>query len=79
MPPAIQKLTFFIPRYYPNIIRGIFLNGSGFSARWPDALTQRAIGIAAVTLASLRIPNRLDLWCRSRHNFNSTLFWRIEE
>lgn len=61
MPPVIQKVTLFIPlRYYANIIRGIFLKGSGFAALWPDALTLTAFSIAAVTLASLRFRKRLD-------------------
>lgn len=61
MPPGIQKVTLLIPlRYYNNILRGIFLKGSGFDVLWPDALTLLGFGVAVVALASLRFRKRLD-------------------
>ena len=39
MPPAIQLVTYVIPlRYYAEIIRGVFLRGSGIDVLWPEAL-----------------------------------------
>ncbi len=61
MPPAIQAVTYAIPlRYYAEIIRGVFLRGSGIDVLWPEALTLLLMGIAILTLASLRFRKRLD-------------------
>ncbi len=61
MPAAIQQVTYLIPvRYYSNIIRGVFLKGSGFAALWPDALALTAIGTSVLALASLRFRKSLD-------------------
>jgi ABC-2 type transport system permease protein len=47
-------------RYYANILRGIFLKGSGIGVLWPDALALAASGTAVLALASLRFRKRLD-------------------
>lgn len=61
MPPAIQLVTYAIPlRYYAEIIRGIFLRGSGMGVLWPEALTLLGMGLAILTVASLRFRKRLD-------------------
>jgi ABC-2 type transport system permease protein len=61
MPRPIQVATYAIPlRYYNNIIRGIFLKGSGLGVLWPDALALLAFGAGALTLASFRFQKRLD-------------------
>jgi len=61
MPPPIQVVTRIIPlRYYNNVIRGVFLKGSGFSALWPEMLILVAFGLSALLLASLRFRKRLD-------------------
>jgi ABC-2 type transport system permease protein len=61
MPRAVQYLTYAIPvRYYAEIIRGVFLRGSGLSVLWPEALTLAAMGTAILVLASLRFRKRLD-------------------
>ncbi|HXO28371.1 MAG TPA: ABC transporter permease [Thermoanaerobaculia bacterium] len=61
MPHAIQVVTYAVPvRYYANIIRGIFLRGSGLAVLWPDALALLGIGIFLLTLASLRFRKSLD-------------------
>ena len=39
MPPAIQLVTYVIPlRYYAEIIRGVFLRGSGIDVLWREAV-----------------------------------------
>ncbi len=61
MPHAIQIVTYAVPvRYYANIIRGIFLRGSGLADLWPDALALLGIGIFLLTLASRRFRKSLD-------------------
>ena len=61
MPRVFQFVTYGIPvRYYGNIIRGIFLRGSGMGVLWPDALALFGIGVLVLTLASLRFRKNLD-------------------
>jgi ABC-2 type transport system permease protein len=61
MPRAIQYVTYAIPlRYYADIIRGVFLRGSGLSVLWPEAVTLLAMGTAILTVAALRFRKRLD-------------------
>jgi ABC-2 type transport system permease protein len=61
MPHAIQIVTYAVPvRYYANIIRGIFLRGSGLAVLWPDAFALLGIGTLLLTLASRRFRKSLD-------------------
>jgi ABC-2 type transport system permease protein len=61
MPPAIQLVTYVIPlRYYAEIIRGVFLRGSGIGVLWPEALVLLGMGVGILTVASLRFRKRLD-------------------
>ncbi|MGE5127139.1 MAG: ABC transporter permease [Betaproteobacteria bacterium] len=61
MPPLIQLVTYAIPlRYYAEIIRGVFLRGSGLGVLWPEAVTLLCMGGAIMTVASLRFRKRLD-------------------
>ena len=61
MPQAIQYVTYIIPvRYYAEIIRGIFLRGSGIDVLWPQAVVLAAMGVSILGLASLRFRKRLD-------------------
>jgi ABC-2 type transport system permease protein len=61
MPPAIQLVTYAIPlRYYAEILRGVFLRGSGLGVLWPEALALLAMGTAIMAVASMRFRKRLD-------------------
>jgi drug efflux transport system permease protein len=61
MPPAVQYVTYLIPvRYYANVIRGIFLRGSGLDVLWPEAAAMLVMGLSILALASLRFRKRLD-------------------
>jgi ABC-2 type transport system permease protein len=61
MPRAIQLVTYLIPlRYYAEIIRGVFLRGSGLAVLWPEAGMLLAMGLAILAFASLRFRKRLD-------------------
>ncbi len=61
MPPFIQAVTYAIPlRYYAEIIRGVFLRGSGIDVLWREALVLLGMGLAIMAVASLRFRKRLD-------------------
>lgn len=61
MPVGFQFATYLIPvRYYADVLRGIFLRGSGLSVLWPEAVTLLAMGIAILLLAALRFRKSLD-------------------
>lgn len=61
MPRGFQIASRVIPvRYYANVLRGIFLKGSGIGVLWPEALSLLAIGVTVLTLASLRFRKSLE-------------------
>jgi len=61
MPRAIQYVTYAIPvRYYAEVLRGIFLRGSGMDVLWPQALVLLGMGVSIMTIAALRFRKRLD-------------------
>jgi ABC-2 type transport system permease protein len=61
MPPAIRYGTVVIPlRYYNNVVRGIFLKGSGLDVLWPEGLILTGIGVVVLGLASFRFRKSLD-------------------
>lgn len=61
MPRGFQIASYAIPvRYYANVLRGVFLKGSGLGVLWPEALALLAIGVTVLTLASLRFRKSLE-------------------
>ncbi|HEX4954159.1 MAG TPA: ABC transporter permease [Thermoanaerobaculia bacterium] len=61
MPEVVQLITYGIPlRYYAEILRGLFLRGSGFEVLWPQAAALVGLGLVLLTVASLRFRKRLD-------------------
>ena len=61
MPALFQYVSYAIPvRYYGNVLRGVFLRGSGIGVLWPEALTLTLMGTAPLALASLRFRKKLD-------------------
>jgi ABC-2 type transport system permease protein len=61
MPRSIQLATYLIPlRYYNEVLRGIFLKGSGLRELWPEAIALLVYGVAIVSLAAARFRKRLD-------------------
>jgi ABC-2 type transport system permease protein len=61
MPRIFQLISRAIPvTYYANILRGVFLRGSGIDVLWPDALALVGLGVLTLTLASLRFRKSLD-------------------
>jgi ABC-2 type transport system permease protein len=61
MPASIQALSYLNPvRYFMEIVRGIFLKGSGISALWPQMLVLGVYGVAILGLSAWRFQKRLD-------------------
>jgi ABC-2 type transport system permease protein len=61
MPEIFQHVSLVIPvRYYGNVLRGVFLRGSGLAVLWPEAVTLTATGTLLIVLASLRFRKSLD-------------------
>jgi ABC-2 type transport system permease protein len=60
MPTIFQNITLFIPmRYFLEIVRGVFLKGTGFPELWPQMLTLLTFGITIITASALRFRKRL--------------------
>jgi drug efflux transport system permease protein len=61
MPAIFQYVSYIIPvRYYGNVLRGIFLRGSGLLVLWPEALALLTEGALVLGLATLRFRKSLD-------------------
>jgi len=61
MPPIVQKITYLNPlRYFIEIIRGIYLKGSGLEYLWKDGLILLGCGSAILSLSILRFKKRVD-------------------
>lgn len=61
MPDAIRWLTYINPvRYFLEIVRGIFLKGSGFTVLWPQMAALAVIGVVVLTASTLLFHKRLD-------------------
>ena len=60
MPVIIQYFTYLIPlRYFLEIVRAIFLKGSGMAELWPQALALFGIGATILTSSVLRFRKTL--------------------
>jgi ABC-2 type transport system permease protein len=61
MPWIFRTVSYVIPvRYYGDILRGIFLRGSGLGVLAPEAAALLVGGVLVLTLASLRFRKSLD-------------------
>lgn len=61
MPQPIQYLTYLNPvRYFIEIVRGLFLKGSGVSVLWPQMLALAVFGVVILSLSAMRFRKRLD-------------------
>jgi ABC-2 type transport system permease protein len=61
MPVVVQYMTYLNPvRYYLEIVRGIFLKGTGIGVHWPQMVALFAFGLAMVILSSAQFHKRLD-------------------
>lgn len=61
MPLAVQYLTYLNPlRYFMEIVRGIFLKGTGIRILWPQMLALLVFGVVVMGWSALRFHKRLD-------------------
>lgn len=61
MPEPVQYLTMLNPvRYFMEIVRGIFLKGSGVDVLWPQMVTLAVFGVVILSLSAMRFRKRLD-------------------
>ncbi|HUO29488.1 MAG TPA: ABC transporter permease [Bryobacteraceae bacterium] len=61
MPIAVQYFTYLNPlRYLIEIVRGIFLKGTGVSVLWPQMLTLLVYGTIVMTLSARSFRKKLD-------------------
>ena len=61
MPVVIQYITYVIPlRYFLEIVRAVFLKGSGIAELWPQALALLVFGLAILTLSVLRFQKKME-------------------
>lgn len=61
MPVAVQYLTYLNPvRYFMEIVRGIFLKGTGLVVVWPQMVALAIFGSLVITFSVLRFRKRLD-------------------
>ena len=61
MPLPVQWLSYLNPlRYFIQIVRGIFLKGTGIDILWPQMLALLLYGVLIMTLSVLRFHKRLD-------------------
>lgn len=61
MPPMVQYLTYLNPvRYYLEIVRGIFLKGTGVGEHLHQMTALLLFGLAMILLSALRFRKRLD-------------------
>jgi ABC-2 type transport system permease protein len=61
MPEPVQWLTWLNPaRFFMEIVRGVFLKGTGFEVLWPQMLALAVLGTVILSLSALRFHKRLD-------------------
>jgi ABC-2 type transport system permease protein len=61
MPFSMQLLTYINPvRYFMEIVRGIFLQGTGISTLWPQMVALAIFGVTILSLSVLRFHKQLE-------------------
>jgi ABC-2 type transport system permease protein len=61
MPILVQYVTYLNPiRYFMEIIRGIFLKGTGIRMLWPQLLALAVYGVLILVASALRFQKKLD-------------------
>jgi ABC-2 type transport system permease protein len=61
MPPLVQGISYLNPlRYFMEIVRGLFLKGTGMSVLWPQMAALAVFGVAILGFSALRFHKRLD-------------------
>lgn len=61
MPEPVQWLTYLNPlRYFMEVVRGVFLKGTGVEVLWPQLLAMAVFGVGILTFSAMRFRKRLD-------------------
>lgn len=61
MPLSVQFLTYLNPlRYFMQIVRDVFLKGTGLAVIWPQMLALLVFGAGILGLSAMRFHKRLD-------------------
>jgi ABC-2 type transport system permease protein len=61
MPEIVQWFTYLNPmRYFMEIVRGIFLRGSGIDTLWPDLLALGGLGVVVLWMSVRRFHKQLE-------------------
>ncbi len=61
MPTVVQYFTYLNPmRYFIEIVRGIFLKGSGMAVLWPQMLALAVMGVIVLSLSVQRFHKHLE-------------------
>lgn len=61
MPIVVQYITYLNPvRYFMEIVRGLFLKGSGISVLWPQMVALAVIGVVVMWRSAARFHKRLE-------------------
>ena len=61
MPLPVQYLSYVNPvRYFMEVVRGLFLKGTGADILWPQMLGMALFGAAVLVVSALRFHKRLD-------------------
>lgn len=61
MPEPVQWITYLNPlRYFMEIVRGVFLKGSGIDILWPQFALLAVFGVTILVSSALRFHKRLD-------------------
>jgi len=61
MPEAMQRLTYLNPlRYFQEILRSIYLKGTGLDLLWQDMAAMALLGILMLTVSIFRFQKSLD-------------------
>jgi drug efflux transport system permease protein len=60
MPPIIQLISLFVPaRYFINIVKGVFLKGTGLAVLWPDLLMLTGYGAVMFFFTARRLRQKV--------------------
>jgi ABC-2 type transport system permease protein len=58
---VVQYLTYLNPlRYFMEIVRGVFLKGTGMQSLWPQLALLTLLGALVLPFSALRFHKRLD-------------------
>lgn len=61
MPEVIQWITYLNPlRYFIEVLRGVFLKGTGVEILWPQLAAMGLIGVTILLASAARFQKRLD-------------------